>query len=217
MAYKFIKHKRLNEDNAPAAAPQPGTAPAQGAQPNQTQPANNAQPAANGQQPQQGQNPQQNPQQGPDLNAAVTNANKFIGDVFTAIQQQIVQNMAKSCPELDTIAKDQNTPFKEEVGKMKTSYDAFTKAKADPAKPETTAQVITAFSTFIGDFTALVKKISDSAGQAQQQNGQQPQQPAPGAAANPQNASKEYTGFGQLLAENMEMNRYMTAIGQRWK
>lgn len=203
MAYKFIKHKRLNEDNV-----QPGTQ-----QSNPGQPTNNtANTPANGQQP--AQNQQQNSQNTPDLNAAVTNANTFINNIFTSIQQQIIQNMVKCCPELDAIAKDQNTPFKEEINKMKVSYDTFTKLKADPTKPETAAQVITNFSAFIGDFTALVKKISNSIVQTQQQTSQQQQSnPAP----TPQNASKEYTDFGQLLTENIEMNQYMTAIGQYWK
>lgn len=224
MAYKFVKRKisHLNEDDAaaqqqaPAANPQQGTTPAQPNQ--QAAPAANQAAAPNAAQQQNAQ------QQGPDMAAAVANANKFMGEVFTAVQQQISQNMVKSCPELDVILKNQNSPFKEEIGKMKASFDAFTKMKINPADANTTAQAVTAFSTFVTDFTALSKKMAESAA-GQQQNGQQPQQnaqpnqqqaPAAAPGTAPQKESAQYTGFGQLLAEKMQMNQYMRSIGQNW-
>lgn len=219
------RYKKLNEDDQQQnnQAQQP-TAPATPA------------PAAPQAQQNPGQQPANNQAQQPDMNAAVNNINKFVGETFKTIVDGVKANFEKACPEVIAISKDQNSPLKDPVKKLEEVYGQLKKAQVDPTKPETVAQAITSYNDFI---TALTNFATEIAKQSEQQNNQQQpnqqqnnqqvpqnntqQQTAPAAPAQPQNnnqtpapdaqqqnvnASYDYNGFGKALHEKLKMKAY---------
>lgn len=236
MAVRIKKYRKLNEDDAaqqgtaPAPATNGNTAAAPNGQAGQPgQPANTATPQqGNANQP---ADPNAQQQQGPDYNTAVTNVNKFIGNLYSQIYQSVTQNFEKSCPELVNFSKDQNFALKNELGEMMKTYNEMKNVKINPEDAKTIPDGVEKFSKFLTSLTTLNQKLTEEANKAAQGQNGQPGQQAPAAAAQnanqpaapaPQggNVSASYEvpdTFGQLLTERIEMDRHLKNIGQYWR